>query len=54
MYLKETKWYVHTCSSSSVASVIFRISFFGINQEMNWSLWINVLNGYALKIKQSN
>ena len=28
--------------------------FLWYNQEMNWVLWINFLNGYALKIKKSN
>ena len=28
--------------------------FLWYNQEMNWGLWINVLNGYALEIKKSN
>ena len=50
MYLKQTKWLTY------LFILICSLSYFFLwyNQEMNWGLWINVLNGYALKIKQSN
>ena len=50
MYLKETKWYTYwfilICNISYLSYF-----FLWYNQEMNWGLWINILNGYALKIK---
>ena len=52
MYLKQTKWYVHTCSSSFVASVIFLISFFGITRK--WTGACGLMSSMAMHWKYSN
>ena len=50
MYYKKTKWITYWCIP--ICSISYLSYFFlWYNQEMNWGLWINVLNGYALKIK---